>query len=211
LIPNTVVGIPNLLGDHFHPSLFVLAPFYRVWDSPGVLLVAQAVLLAAASLPIFLWGSERLGRLAALAFQASFLVFWGVLAGVMFDFHHIVFAVPGMSAALYATLSRRNGLLWLGVAVALLTQEDVSLTVLMLGVYILLVQRRVPLGGTLVVLGAGWFTTAIEVVMPALAGGAYKHWTYQQLGTGPVSAALHVLRHPISSLELLFTPLHKVK
>jgi uncharacterized membrane protein len=43
-IYNTVLGIPNLLGDHFHPILMVLAPFMWIWDSAGVLLVAQAIL-----------------------------------------------------------------------------------------------------------------------------------------------------------------------
>jgi uncharacterized membrane protein len=81
----------------------------------------------------------------------------------------------------------------------------------MLGVYIVLVQRRVRLGGALIALGATWFAAVLGVVMPALAGGSYQHWTYRQLGTGPVSAALHVLRYPVSSLELLFRPLHKVK
>jgi uncharacterized membrane protein len=211
VLPNTVLGMRNLLGDHFHPILFVLAPLYRIWDSPGVLLVAQAVLLAAASIPVYLWGAERLGKLAGLAFQASFLTFWGVLAGVVFDFHHIVFAVPAISAALYATVTRRNGLLWLGVVVALLTQEDVSLTVAMLGVYIVVAQRRLRLGGALIAVGTAWFAAIIGVVMPALAGVSYQHWTYAQLGKGPVSAVLHVLRYPISSLELLFKPRHKIK
>ena len=62
VIPNTLVGIPNLLGDHFHPILVVLAPFYWIWDTPRVLLVAQAILLAVAGIPVFLWGAERLGK-----------------------------------------------------------------------------------------------------------------------------------------------------
>jgi uncharacterized membrane protein len=211
VIPNTVLGIPNLLGDHFHPILVVLAPLYWIWDSPGVLLVAQAALLAAAGIPVFLWGAERLGNLAGLAFQASYLVFWGVLAGVLFDFHHVAFAVPAISLALYATLKRRNRLLWLGVAVGLLTREDVSLTLMALGGYVILVQRRVRLGGALIALGGTWFAAAVGVVMPALAGQPYEHWTYRQLGTGPISAALHVVTHPLSSLKLLFTPFHKVE
>jgi uncharacterized membrane protein len=211
VIPNTVLGVPNLLGDHFHPVLLVLAPLYWIWASPEVLLVAQAVLLAVAGVPIFLWGAEQLGKLAGLGFQASYLIFWGVLSGVLFDFHHIAFAVPAVSAALYATLNRRNRLLWPAAAVALLTREDVSLTLLALGLYIILVQRRARLGGALVALGASWFASVIGVVMPALAGQPYQHWTYRQLGTGPVSAALHVLLHPLSSLELLFTPFHKVE
>ena len=211
VIPNTVLGIPNLLGDHFHPILVVLAPFYWIWDSPSVLLVAQAVLMAAAGVPIFLWGAERLGNLAGLAFQASYLVFWGVLAGVLFDFHHVAFAVPAISLALYATLTHRNRLLWLGIAVGLLTREDVSLTLMALGAYVVLVQRRVRLGGALIALGASWLGVVVGLVMPVLAGQPYEHWTYQQLGTGPKSAALHVVTHPLSSLKLLFTPFHKVE
>src|SRR6267143_3918512 len=63
MIPNTVEMVRNLLGDHFHPILMVLAPLYWVWASPEVLLIAQAVLLAVAGIPIFLWGAERLGGL----------------------------------------------------------------------------------------------------------------------------------------------------
>ncbi len=209
IIPNTVLGIPNLLGDHFHPILMVLAPLYWIWDSAGVLLVAQGVLLAVAGWPIYLFAEERLGEIPGLAFLGCYLVFWGVLAGVVDDFHHVVFAVPAISTALYAALTRRNQLLWAAVAVAMLTREDVSLTLIMLGLYIAIVQRRFILAGVLVGLNAAWFALLIGVVMPALAGGPYRHWTYDALGTGPVSSAQHVLLHPLSSLQLLFTPVHK--
>src|SRR5579859_3970925 len=148
-IYNTVLGIPNLLGDHFHPILMVLGPFMWIWNSAGVLLVAQAILLALAGVPIYLWGERELGPLGGLAFQAAYLCFWGVLAGVVYDFHHVVFAVPAISLALYATLTRRNLLLIPAVAVAMLTREDVALTLIALGFYILAVQRRWVLGGIL--------------------------------------------------------------
>ena len=211
IIPNTVLGIPNLLGDHFNPILALLAPFRLVWDSASVLLVAQAVLLAVAGIPIYLWGAQRMGRLAGLAFLASYLVFWGVLAGVVFDFHHVVFAGPAISTALYATLSRRNRLLWAMVAAAMLTREDVALTVAALGVYVVVVQRRALLGAALVVFNGAWLVLLLEAVMPALGGSPYQHWTYQALGTGPVSAFLFLFEHPIRSLQLLVTPMEKLR
>ncbi|TMF05679.1 MAG: DUF2079 domain-containing protein [Chloroflexi bacterium] len=107
VIANTVLGVPNLLGDHFNPILMVLAPFYWLWPSAATLLVAQAVLLAVAGIPIYLWAVQRIGHVAGLAFLGSYLLFWGVLAGVVFDFHHVVFAVPAISTALYATLNKR--------------------------------------------------------------------------------------------------------
>ncbi|MBO0685958.1 MAG: DUF2079 domain-containing protein, partial [Candidatus Dormibacteraeota bacterium] len=211
MIPNTVLGIRNLLGDHFHPILMILAPLYRIWPSPIVLLVTQGVLVALGGLPVYLWGAERLGRTAGLLFQASYLVFWGVLAGILFDFHHVAFAVPAISVALYGALTRRNGLLLLGVVVGLLTREDVSLTLVGLGVYLALFQRRIWLGGGLMALGLAWFATVVGVVIPAIAGDGYGHWLYDELGSGPLSAAVHVVLHPVSSLQLLFTPFHKVE
>jgi uncharacterized membrane protein len=210
-VHNTVLGIPNLLGDHFHPILMVLAPFCHFWNTAIVLLVAQGVLLALAGVPIFLWGAERLGALAGLAFQASYLTFWGVLAGVIYDFHHIVFAVPAVSAGLYATLNRRNLLLWVAVLVCFLTREDLNLTLIGLGLYIALVQRRPRLGVVLIALSGTWFFLLLRYVMPALAGGPYRHWTYHALGSGPIAALVHVLTHPVDSVRLLFTPVEKVR
>src|SRR3989442_9904220 len=59
LIPNTVVMIGNLLGDHFHPILIAIAPLYWIWDDVRVLLIVQAVLLAIAGIPIFWWSPPR--------------------------------------------------------------------------------------------------------------------------------------------------------
>ena len=211
-IYNTVLGIPNLLGDHFHPILATLAPFMLVWNSAEVLLVAQAVLLAAAGIPIYLWGERELGPLAGVAFQAAYLVFWGVLAGVVYDFHHAAFAVPALSTALYATMTRRNWLLVPAVVWAMLTREDIALTLIALGFYILVVQRRWIVGAVLMAVNAVWLGALLSFVIPALGGGvAYRHWTYDELGSGPVNAASHVIRHPIDSLKLLVTPATKTR
>ena len=211
IIPNTIVGVPNLLGDHFHPVLFALAPFYWIWNSPEVLLLAQAVLLALAGIPIFLWGRERLNAMAGLAFMAAYYVYWGTLAGMEFDFHHVVFAVAAISWALYAAVTRRNRLLWAAVAVAMLSREDVALTVAGLGFYIVVVQRRYILGAVLMVLNVLWFGLLIGAIMPALAGGPYRHWTYQGLGDGPVAAVKHIFTEPFDSLKLLFVPVAKTR
>src|SRR5437879_4364670 len=209
MIPNTVIEIRNLLGDHFHPMLLALAPLYWVWNSPEVLLVAQGALLALAGVPIYLWAARQLGELAALAFQASYLLFWGILAGVLFDFHNVVLAVPAISAALYAMLERRNRLLWAMVAIALLAREDIALTLIALGLYVIAVQRTYVLGSAIAASSAAWFLLILGVVIPAIRGGPYRHWTYTDLGTGPSSAAIFVITHPLQSLELLFVPLAK--
>src|SRR5438270_6642722 len=203
MIPNTVEMIRNLLGDHFHPILMVLAPLYWIWDDARLLLVVQAALLAVAAIPILWWARQQLGLLPAIAVEAAYLVFWGVLSGVIYDFHHIAFAVPAISFGLYAVLTRRNPLFWGALALGLLTRENIALTFAAVGVYVAVIQHRWRLGSAVVALCVAWFATLIEVVMPAIAGAPYGHWTYDALGSGPGSALLHVIRHPISSLRLL--------
>ncbi|MGH7765212.1 MAG: DUF2079 domain-containing protein, partial [Candidatus Dormibacteraceae bacterium] len=169
------------------------------------------VLLAIAGVPIFLYGAQRLGPIAVLGFQAAFYVYWGILAGVLFDFHHVVFAVTAVSGALYAAETRRNRLLVACVAVAMLSREDTALTLVALGVYIAIAQRRWILGVALAAINAAWFLLLLRVVMPWLAGIAYRHWSYTALGTGPLLAVRHILLDPIGSVELLFKPITKIR
>ena len=209
MIPNTVLRLPNALGDHFHPILIALGPLYWVWDDARVLLVAQALLLSVASVPLFLWARERLGAVPALLFQAGYLVFWAVLGGALFDFHELSIAAPVVSLALYGLLTRRNAPLFAAAAVALLTREDIALTFVGIGLFAALVQRRWKLGMGLAAVSFAWFVVAFKVLIPAFADRAYAHWAYSGLGPDPARAALHLVVHPLDSVREFFTPRDK--
>jgi len=211
MIPNTVEMIPNLLGDHFHPILMTIAPLYWVWDDARVLLLVQAVLLAAAGIPIFWWARERLGLIPAIVLETAYLVFWGVLSAVVYDFHHIAFAIPAISFGLYAVLTDRNRLFWAMLVLGLLTRENIALTFAAIGVYIAVVQHRWRLAAAVIAVCVVWFAALLEIVMPAIAGTPYPHWTYDALGSGPGSALWHIVRHPIGSLRLLVDNPTKLK
>src|SRR5438105_11851682 len=211
IIPNTVEMIGNLLGDHFHPILMAVAPLYWIWNDARVLLLVQAALLAVAGIPIFWWAQRRLGLWPAILFMCAYLSFWGILSGVVFDFHHIAVAVPAVSFALYAVLTRNDRLLWAMLAVGLLTRENVALTFAAIGIYIVLVQRRWRVGLLAAGLCSAWFILVVDVVLPALGGSSYRHWSYDALGPGPGAALLTVFRRPLYALQLLFDNRIKLK
>jgi uncharacterized membrane protein len=209
MLPNTVVRLPNLLGDHFHPILIGLAPLYWVWSDPRALLITQAAALALSSVPLFFWAREQLGLGAAALFQIAYLTFWAVLGGNIFDFHELALAAPIVSLALYGVLTRRVWLVWTTAALALLTREDLALTFAALGLYVALVQRRWRLGLSLTAVCLAWFAAMFKLVIPALADRSYSHWWYGALGSGPGSALVHLVGHPLDSLRLFFTPRDK--
>jgi len=80
----------NILGDHFHPILVLLAPFYRLWPDARLLLVAQALLVAIGVHVVSRLAVRRLGGLGYFV-GAAFALSWGILQAVDFDFHEIAF------------------------------------------------------------------------------------------------------------------------
>jgi uncharacterized membrane protein len=121
---STVRGYSNMLGDHFFPILGVLAPLYWVAPAPEVLIVAQAVLLAASILPVWIFARRRLPRGAAYAIAAACAPFWGMQRAMAFDFHEVAFAPLVVGLAILAVEDRRWLLFWAMAAALIVTKED---------------------------------------------------------------------------------------
>ncbi|MBV6703356.1 DUF2079 domain-containing protein [Kitasatospora aureofaciens] len=167
-------GFP-LLGDHFSPILATLAPLYRLWPSPLVLLLAQAALLALAVVPLTSWARRTAGRTTALAVAFGYGVSWGIAQAVGFDFHEVCFAVPLLAFSLTALGEGRLPAAVGWALPLLLVKEDLGLTVAAIGV---LVARRgrVRLGLTTCAIGVVGTLLEVLVIIPAFnPGGKFTY------------------------------------
>ncbi|MFJ6618636.1 DUF2079 domain-containing protein [Kitasatospora sp. NPDC091335] len=178
----------HLLGDHFHPLIAALAPAYRVFPSPVTLLVAQALLMAPAVVPLTRWAHEVAGPRVALIIGCATGASWGIVRAAADDFHEIAFAVPLLAFAATALGRRRPLAAALWSLPLLLVKEDLGLTVAAVGVLIAWQagreRRRSPLPG-LALAGVGLAATALTVlvVLPAFnSAGGFDYW--QQLDGG---------------------------
>jgi uncharacterized membrane protein len=167
----------NLLGDHFSPALAALAPAYWIWPSPLMLLVAQAALLAGSAVPVTGLAVRRLGTGAGLALGAGYGLSWGLQGAVAFDFHEVALGVPLLALALVALAERRWWPAFGWAAPLVLVKEDLGITVLAVGGYLLLRRQWRP-GAAAVGLGAGAFLLTTLVVIPRLdhAFHTYRYW-----------------------------------
>lgn len=203
-------GYANLLGDHFHPILILLAPLYWISNSPIVLLLAQAFLFISAALPIYLFSKLKIGRIPALLVVISFILCPPLLRAGYFDFHEIAFAVPLIAWAIYFIDMRRFGWMYISLGLLLLVKEDLALLVAMFGVY-LLFQKQFKHGLIVLASGVGWFLLATKVFIPYFADGrSFSYWSYTELGNNPASAGLKILTHPLLFVGLLISPVVKV-
>jgi uncharacterized membrane protein len=195
--------------DHFSPILMLLAPLYWIHNSPYNLLLAQAVLLAAAALPIWSFTRRRLGTTPAYLVVVVYLLYWPLQSALAFDFHEAAFA-PLLTALL---IERADVGKWRQAAVAagllLLVKEDMGLVVAMTGVWIMIRGHR-RVGAYFTAAGIAVMGLIIEVVMPAEGGSAMRNWQYGQIGATPGKAAIHLIEHPTMFVTEFIDPHVKV-
>ena len=202
---SSIKNLANIWGDHFSPILVLLAPLYWVWDDARTLLLAQAVLLAAAAWPIFLYARSRLGEWPALAVAVAYLVFWGVQSAFGFDFHELAFAPVLGGAALLAADRRSWGWFFVAVIGLLAVKEDQSFVVFSLGLY-LLTRREWRPGVACLVLGAVWYVLVVRLLIPSEnPAGHYAYFSYGRLGSNPLLLLWNCVRHPRLVLRTLFS------
>ncbi|MEE1823491.1 DUF2079 domain-containing protein [Streptomyces sp. BE20] len=182
----------HLLGDHFHPVLVTLAPFYRAFPGAVTLLVAQAVLMALAVVPLTCWAYEVGGRRVALTVGVLTGASWGIVNAAADDFHEIAFAVPLLAFAATALGRGRPVAAALWALPLVLVKEDLGLTVAAFGV---LIFRRAPragggraLGFGVALLGVAATALTVLVVLPSFnPDGGFDYW--RQLGSGGTTTA----------------------
>ena len=176
----------NLLGDHFQPIVGLLAPFFRLFPTPGTLLVAQALLTAVSVIPVCRAAQELLGTWASRGIGLAYGFSWGLQQMVNFDFHEIAFAVPLLAFSLSALVRRRLRPAVLWALPLVFVKEDQGFTVAAIGLAVAgsgLVMARVgrrgadPPGGQepaawvragvlLAAWGLAWSVLAIAVIIP---------------------------------------------
>jgi uncharacterized membrane protein len=200
------------LGDHFSPIIAAVAPVYRVFPSAVTLLVVQGLLFAASLPSVWLFSRRALGRPAAYLITAAYALAWGLQAAMAADFHEIAFAVPLLAIAIERLDAGRLRTAVIAALLLLLVKEDFGLVVAVFGLVVGLRTHRWRLAGILAVVGIATTVLADRVLIPAFGGKAGYYWDYYAaLGSGPLEAAWHVLRHPLWTLHLMVTPQAKVR
>lgn len=192
----TTISPPvNMLGDHFSPILALISPLYWFWSDPRMLLIAQAALIAASMVPVFLFARERMGRVGAYLLAAAYAFFWGISAAVGYQFHELAFAPLLLGLSILFADRRQWVAFFISVAALLLVKENMSILVVFLGVW-LISGREVRRGAITVGAGLLWYFLTVNVLLPAFAGHDYTHWTYTAFGQDAPSAVKTIALHP---------------
>lgn len=171
--PNPLMGF-NLLGDHAHFILLLLAPLYALWQSPETLLIIQALGIGLAGWPIYKT-ARYLGHsdLQAAAWLVPFYGYFGYWTALEYPFHVAALSVLPLSWALYFLIAKRDQALIIALIIAALTKEDMPLVAAMIGLYVIVLRRQWRLGLALIIAGLAYTQLVIKVWIPWVRHAPY--------------------------------------
>lgn len=123
----------NLLGDHFHPLLIVLAPVYALFPSALTVMLVQDVLLGISAVAVTRCAVRVLPAAPAAAIGVAYALSFGLQNAVAVQFHEVALAVPLLAAGLAALREHRWRAAAMWSAPVALVKEDLGLTVAVVG------------------------------------------------------------------------------
>ena len=201
----------NIFADHFHPIIALAGPLYWIWNSPAVLLMVQAALVAASVPVVYSFALRRMSRAGALVVAFSYGVGWAIQAMVDFDFHEVALGVPLLAVAIDALDRRDDRTLLVSAGLLLLVREDMGAVLAMIGL-LRLAWRPRRTGYLLIGAGIAGYLIVTSLVIPAFApNGQFAYWTFDALGPDLPHAVLNIFIHPVHTVRLLFTPAVKAE
>lgn len=197
------------LAAHVEPILLLVALAYRLRPQPETLLVLQSAALALGAIPAYRLARRKLGSpQAGLALAAIYLLNPSLEAANLSDFHAVAMAAPLLLAAWDALDLRRYGLFSLFALLAMATKEEISLIVLLTGLYIAYVHGRRGFGLAVAAFGGAWFFASLYIVIPHYRVGEQSIFMtrYAHLGDGIFAILWNFLLNPTTPLALAQDP-----
>jgi uncharacterized membrane protein len=165
--PYTTIGGVNLFSFHASFYCLLLAPLFWIYPSINLLFVVQSIFLGAAVFPIFLFARKRLDSpWLALLIGLLFLLFPALQNMNLENFHPEVMALFFLAWALYFMLIEDYRAFYLFSFFSMLGKEEISLTVLFMGLYLLLIKKEKRAGIVAVGMGLLWYLFVSRLLMP---------------------------------------------
>ena len=187
------------LGAHFDPIVVALAPLWWLWPDASLLLVAQAVAVAAGAPPVYLLAARHLrSSWAAAGFALAYLLHPATQWLVLDDFHPVAFATPLLLWGFWFLDGGRLVPFAVVAAAACLTKEQIGLVVAAMGLWYALRPTGRRAGLAIAAAGAVVSLVAVAIVVPHFAPGSGSPFAgrYASVGGSPAGIAETAVRDP---------------
>lgn len=204
-------GTLNYLSVHFVPLIYLLAIPFKLWPYSETIIGLNFLLMISAAIPLYkLALAYRQDRRFALFIAV--LLFWypTFQYTVLYEFEMLRFSIPIILWMLYFWQTKKMIAYYLFLLLAVLVREEVGLTIMMFGLYLIFIEKQRQTGAISALIGLGAFISITQIVMPALSTvGSFEHIStasFSAFGKTPDEVIKNIILHPGLTLSTIFEP-----
>jgi uncharacterized membrane protein len=158
-------------ANHFSPIIFLLVPFYWIWEHPFTIIVVQNTVIALGAFPLYWMAHERLrSPVAGLAVAITYLMYPGNQYPSLGDFHESLLVGTLVLFGFYYLHKQLYRKAWLFILLVLMCKEDTPFIIFMFGVYAWIIQHQRKQGLAIIAFSVVWFIVSVWVIMPMSQG-----------------------------------------
>ena len=197
---STLLEGVHLIGDHGAIIFYPISLLYLIYPDVHWLLAVQAIALAGGVVPIYALSRESGLSINYAKAVAICYVLYPAIFNINFyaEFRPETIAVPALIWAVLTAKKKSPGQFAIAIMLVLSCKEAMALTIVGLGIWLGLFQKRLWYGVGSVIGGGLWFVFAAVYLIPTFRGGHQMAgtWHYASLGTSLTEIAWKVLTHP---------------
>lgn len=177
VIYHFIHGKINVLGDHFTPSVFLIAPIYWLTDRSESILIIQAVAVAISGIFLFEIGKTVLkDKLLALAVLVSYFLFVGLQNAVITEFHELTVMTLPFMITFWALVKNKIGLYLVFLVLTLGFKEVTFSLGIGLGVALILLKKEWrKIGLITIIVSIIWGILSLKLLIPYFNQGKYLY------------------------------------
>lgn len=209
-ILRSTVAFPNdpgkYLATHAKYGSFLFLPIYALVPRAETLLVIQATLIGASSIPLFAFARRHLSEWMAALVTLAYLLYYPMHGASFSEFQNVPIAACFVFATVWAADARRW--VWFGIfaAMALVMREDIPVGLAVVGAFLLVSGHR-PLPGLILAVVATTYFLFLRFYVMEEAGSWWFPNMYKELWAdeekGFKSVLKTVITNPLFTLNKL--------
>lgn len=201
----------NYFSSHFVPLVYILALPFKIWPHSETLIIMNFLLMASSIIPLYKLALIKDGDRQFASFMAVLFLWYPTFQYiVLYEFDMLRLSIPIILWMLYFWERKKMNLYFIFALLAVLVREEVGLTIMMFGLYLLLFTKRRKVGFFTSLIGLAGFIVIVQIIMPAFRdtkdyGHIAVNW-FSAFGATPMEIIKNVIFHPGLTLSTVFQP-----
>lgn len=178
IIDHFIFTDKNILGDHFHPIIFLLSPFLIIFPQGETLLILQSLIVSLSGIFIYLTAKQIIkNKFQAFLLLVIYFSFIGLHNALITEFHEITLITLPLSIFFYGLFTKKKLFYWIGFVLTLITKETTFIIPAWFGLLSVITEkkewRKIGLITILISFLYGFLT--IFVFIPWINGSEYHY------------------------------------